>query len=136
MTLLPPLCKQNGNTPLHYTADSGKVASLAALLIEKGADVDRTDEVDDWGVAGFIHAVTQMFRFGLCWLVRHMRELIVLPNESLQLQLAEITSYPPLFCKQDGNTPLLLALKKDHLKLATLLIEKRASVDIANKVSD
>ena len=46
MTLIPSSCKQVGDTPLNWAAMWSRV-EVAALLIEKGADVNKAAMVND-----------------------------------------------------------------------------------------
>lgn len=40
-----------------------------------------------------------------------------------------------LFLIQDGETPLLLAVKKRYSEITSLLLEKNADLSVSNKVS-
>ena len=107
---------EDSATPLYIACQNGHV-DAALLLLDKGADVNRAAEDEP------LDAPRHNSSFGL--------------GAALLFQISHWLAFAPrrpeVLVDPTGATPLFIACQQGHVDVATLLLDKGAEVDKANK---
>lgn len=115
---------QDGRSALGYSSSGGH-PSMAALLMDQGADIASADNVC---VIAVMHTLQ-------ITIVTATKQEIFSNNIQLKVTMRPSITLLPQMLSQDGSTALMVAAAHGHLSLVTLLLERGADMNCLDKVS-
>jgi ankyrin repeat protein len=135
---------QDGKTALMEAASKGSL-EMVKMLIENGADLQITDE---WGWTALFRVEAPQLEKKFAFLFEHGANFSHRDSEgntvllnSIKRNISQAAILIKNYCKvnvqdQDGDTPLILAVKYRSFELVKLLVENEAKIDIQNEAGE
>jgi ankyrin repeat protein len=135
---------QDGKTALMEAASGGSL-EMVKMLIENGADMQIADE---WGQTVLFHVEAPQLEKKLAFLFEHGADFSHRDSEgntvllnSIKRNIGQAAILIKNYCKvnvqdQNGDTPLILAVKYRSFELVKLLVENEAKIDIQNEAGE